>query len=164
MKTFFSIKHPKFKRKILFFLFFLPSFVLSEEFAFICNGKETKYIKGDHNSKRATFKAIGIQIFEVGMRLDGEWFDNNNDLTEDYRLERSYLNTNNKIIAQRKFSTSALIENNKIKTIKIDKVEVNFSSNNILWEHEFNRINITENKKEVIYAFKKTFEGICKKK
>ena len=98
------------------------------------------------------------------MRLDGEWFDNNNDLTEDYTLERSFLNVNDKINAQRKFSTSSFIENNKIQTIKIDKVEISFSNNNILWEHEFNRINTSENKKELIYAFKKSFRGICKGK
>jgi len=151
-------------KKLILLILFLPTFSFAVESKFLCSGEEIKSIKGDPSSQRAYKKVIGIQVFQEGMRLDGEWFDNNNDLTEDYTLERSFLNTNHKINAQRKFSTSAFIENNKIQTIKIDKVEISFSNNNILWEHEFNRINTTENKKEVIYAFKKSFRGICKGK
>lgn len=151
-------------KKLILLILFLPTFSLAVESKFLCSGEEIKSIKGDPSSQRAYKKVIGIQVFQEGMRLDGEWFDNNNDLTEDYTLERSFLNTNHKINAHRKFSTSSFIENNKIQTMKIDKVEISFSNNNILWEHEFNRINTTENKNEVIYAFKKSFRGICKGK
>lgn len=151
-------------KKLILFILLLPTFSFAVESKFLCSGEEIKSIKGDPRSQRAYKKVIGIQVFQEGMRLDGEWFDNNNDLTDDYTLERSFLNTNQKITAQRKFSTSAFIGNNKIQTIKIDKVEISFSNNNILWEHEFNRIDNTDNKNEVIYAFKKTFEGVCKEK
>ena len=150
-------------KKLTLLVLFLPTFSFAVEFKLLCSGDEIKSIKADSSSQRAYKKVIGIQVFQEGMRLDGEWFDNNNDLTDDYTLERSFLNANHKINAQRKFSTSAFIKNNKIQTIKIDNVEISFSNNNILWEHEFNRINTTENRKEVIYAFKKSFKGKCKK-
>lgn len=149
-------------KKIILLILLLPKFSFAVESNLLCSGEEVKSIKGDPGTQRAFKKVLGIQLYHDGMRLDGEWFDNNNDLTEDYLLERYYINTKDKINAQRKFLTNALIENNKIQITKIDKVEINFSNNNILWEHDFNRINITENKKDVIYAFRKSFKGICK--
>ena len=123
---------------------------------------ETKYLDGDLSSKEVTTKVIGIQLYEEGMRLDGEWFDNKSDLTEDYLLERSYVKSKDNIIAARNFSTNALIEGREIQTIKIDKVEINILANDIFWTHEFNRVykaNIEEN---TIYAFRKSFKGACK--
>ena len=158
----FSNFKKKIMKKIILLLLFVPIFSFSVESKFLCSGEEIKSIKGDLSTQRVFKKVIVIQVFQQGMRLDGNWFDNNNDIAEDYLLEKSYLNKKDKINAQKKFFTSALIEKNKIQTTQIDKVEINFNNNNILWEHEFNRINITENKKDVIYAFKKSFKGACK--
>ena len=89
--------------------------------------------------------------------------DNKTDLTEDYSLERNYIKTKDNINGTRNFITSALIENKNIQTIKIDKVEINELTRNILWRHDFNRIDITNDKVELIYAFRKIFTGNCKK-
>jgi len=151
-------------RKTLFFLLFLPFVVFAEEINFLCKGEETKYIEGDPSSKRVTTKVIGIQIYQVGMRLDGEWFDNKKDLTDDYLLEGTYTKTKNKISSAREFSTNSLIKNSKIQIIKIDKVEINTLTNNIYWGHEFNRKDISEEQVKAIYDFRKIFKGICKKK
>lgn len=151
------------KKLILLFLF-LPLFSFAIESKFLCSGEEIKSIKGVASSQRAYKKVIGIQVFKEGMRLNGEWFDNKNEFTDDYILKKSYLNTKDKIKGKRKFSTSSLIENKEIETIKNDKVEVNLINNNILWKHEYSRIKISGDIKEKIYEFKKDFEGICKRK
>ena len=96
------------------------------------------------------------------MRLDGEWFDNKSDLTEDYLLERSYVKSKDNIIAARNFSTNALIEDREIQTIKIDNVEINLLANDIFWTHEFNRVDKTNSQLNTIYAFRKSFKGACK--
>jgi hypothetical protein len=149
-------------KPILILLLLFPSLSFSDDFELLCKGEETKYLDGDPISKEVSTKVIGIQFYEVGMRLDGEWFDNKSDLTEDYLLERSYVKSKDNIIAARKFSTNASIEGREIQTIKIDKVEINILENDIFWTHEFNRIDKTNTEVKTIYAFRKSFKGACK--
>jgi hypothetical protein len=149
-------------KQVLISLLLFPSVIFADDFELLCKGEEAKYLDGDPNSKEVTTKVIGIQLYDVGMRLDGEWFDNNSDLTEDYLLERTYVKSKDKIIAARSFSTNALIAGREIKTIKIDKVEINILTNNILWTHEFNRVDKTNIDENTIYAFRKNFTGTCK--
>ena len=149
-------------KTILISLLLLPAVVFADDFELLCKGEETKYLDGDPSSKEVTTKVIGIQLYEEGMRLDGEWFDNKSDLTEDYLLERTYVKSKDKIISARNFSTNALIGGREIKTIKIDKVEINILTNNILWTHAFNRVDKTNIDENTIYAFRKNFTGICK--
>ena len=149
-------------KPILILLLLLPLLVFAHDFELLCKGEETKYLDGNPNSKEVTTKVIGIQLYERGMRLDGEWFDNKSDLTEDYLLERSYVKLKDNIIAAQKFSTNALIEGREIQTIKIDKVEINILENDIFWTHEFNRIDKTNTEVNTIYAFRKSFKGACK--
>ena len=149
-------------KQILISLLLIPSVVFADDFELLCKGEEIKYLDEDSSSKEVTTKVIGIQLYDEGMRLDGEWFDNKSDLTEDYLLERTYVKSKDKIIAARNFSTNALIAGREIKTIKIDKVEINILTNNILWAHEFNRVDKTNIDENTIYAFRKNFTGICK--
>ena len=149
-------------KPLLILLLLFPSLSFSDDFELLCKGEETKYLDGDPNSKEVSTKVIGIQLYEEGMRLDGEWFDNKSDLTEDYLLERSYVKSKDNIIAARKFSTNALIEGREIQTIKIDKVEINILENDIFWTHEFNRVDKKNTKAKTIYAFRKSFKGACK--
>ena len=149
-------------KPILILLLLFPSLSFSDDFELLCKGEETKYLDGDPTSKEVSTKVIGIQLYEEGMRLDGEWFDNKSDLTEDYLLERSYVKSKDNIIAARKFSTNALIEGREIQTIKIDKVEINILENDIFWTHEFNRVDKKNTKAKTIYAFRKSFKGACK--
>ena len=147
---------------LILLLLLLPLLGFADDFELLCKGEETKYLEEDPNSKEVTTKVIGIQLYEEGMRLDGEWFDNKSDLTEDYLLERSYVKSKDNIIAARKFSTNALIEGREIQTIKIDKVEINILENDIFWTHEFNRVDKKNTKAKTIYAFRKSFKGTCK--
>lgn len=149
-------------KSILILLLLLPLLGFADDFELLCKGEETKSLDGNPNSKEVTTKVIGIQLYEEGMRLDGEWFDNKSDLTEDYLLERSYVKTKDNITAARKFSTNALIEGREIQTIKIDNVEINILANNIFWTHEFNRVDKTNSQLNTIYAFRKSFKGACK--
>ena len=149
-------------KPILILLLLLPLLGFADDFELLCKGEETKYLDGEPNSKEVTIKVIGIQLYEKGMRLDGEWFDNKSDLTEDYLLERSYVKSKDNIIAARNFSTNALIEGREIQTIKIDNVEINILANNIFWTHEFNRLDKTNTEAKTIYAFRKSFKGACK--
>ena len=149
-------------KPILILLLLFPTVSIADNFELLCKGEETKYLDGDPGSKEVTIKVIGIQLYEEGMRLDGEWFDNKSDLTEDYLLERSYAKSKDNIIAARNFSTNALIEGREIQTIKIDKVEINILANDIFWMHEFNRVDKTNNEAKTIYAFRKNFQGKCK--
>ena len=149
-------------KPILILLLLLPLLVFAHDFELLCKGEETKYLDGNPNSKEVTTKVIGIQLYEEGMRLDGEWFDNKSDLTEDYLLERSYVKSKDNITAARNFSTNALIEGREIQTIKIDNVEVNILTNNIFWTHEFNRVDKTNSQLNTVYAFRKSFKGTCK--
>ena len=149
-------------KPILISLLLFPSVIFATDFELLCKGDETKYLDGDPNSKEVITKVIGIQLYEEAMRLDGEWFDNKSDLTEDYLLERSYAKSKDNIIAARNFSTNALIEGREIQTIKIDKVEINKLTNDIFWMHEFNRVDKTNNEARKIYAFRKNFTGTCK--
>ena len=149
-------------KPILILLLLFPSVGFSENFELLCKGEEAKYLDGDPSSKEVITKVIGIQLYEEGMRLDGEWFDNKSDLTEDYLLERSYVKSKDNIIAARNFSTNALIEGREIQTIKIDKEEINILANNIYWTHEFNRVDKTNTEVRTIYAFRKSFKGACK--
>ena len=148
-------------KTILISLLF-PSIGFANDFELLCKGEEAKYLEEDPNSKEVTTKVIGIQLYEEGMRLDGEWFDNKSDLTEDYLLERSYVKSKDNIIAARNFSTNALIEGREIQTIKIDNVEINLLANDIFWTHEFNRVDKTNLDEKAIYAFRKNFQGKCK--
>ena len=150
------------KKPILILLLLFPSVVFADNFELLCKGEETKYLDGDPSSKEVTTKVIGIQLYDEGMRLDGEWFDNKSDLTEDYLLERSYVKSKDNIIAARNFSTNALIEGREIQTIKIDNVEINLLANDIFWTHEFNRVDKTNSQLNTIYAFRKSFKGACK--
>ena len=149
-------------KPLLISLLLFPFVVIADDFELLCKGKETKYLDGDSSSKEVTTKVIGIQLYEEGMRLDGEWFDNKSDLTEDYLLERSYVKSKDNIIAARNFSTNALIEGREIQTIKIDNVEINLLANDIFWTHEFNRVDKTNSQLNTIYAFRKSFKGACK--
>ena len=149
-------------KPILILLLLFPLLSFSDDFELLCKGEETKYLDGEPNSKKVTIKVIGIQLYEEGMRLDGEWFDNKSDLTEDYLLERSYVKSKDNIIAARNFSTNALIEGREIQTIKIDNVEINLLANDIFWTHEFNRVDKTSAETNTIYAFRKNFQGKCK--
>ena len=117
---------------------------------------ELNTLMEDPNSKEVTTKVIGIQLYEEGMRLDGEWFDNKSDLTEDYLLERSYVKSKDNITAARNFSTNALIEGREIQTIKIDKVEINILTNDIFWTHEFNRVDKTNIEEKLFMLLEKT--------
>jgi len=148
--------------KLILILLLLPLLGFADDFELLCKGEETKYLDGNPNSKEVTIKVIGIQLYEEGMRLDGEWFDNNSDFTEDYLLDRSYVKSKDNIIAARNFSTNALIEGREIQTIKIDNVEINLLANDIFWTHEFNRVGKTNNEAKTIYAFRKSFKGACK--
>ena len=147
---------------ILILLLLLPSVGYVDDFELLCKGEETKYLDRNPNSKEVTTKVIGIQLYEESMRLDGEWFDNKSDFTEDYLLERSYVKKKDNIIAVRNFSTNALIEAREIQTIKIDKVEINILANDIFWTHEFNRVDNTDSQLNTIYAFRKSFKGVCR--
>ena len=149
-------------KQVLISLLLFPSVIFADDFELLCKGEEAKYLDEDPNSKEVTTKVIGIQLYEEGMRLDGEWFDNKSDLTEDYLLERSYVKSKDNIIAARNFSTNTLIDAREIQTIKIDNVEINILTNNILWTHEFNRVDKTNIDENTIYAFRKNFTGICK--
>ena len=149
-------------KTILALLFLVPSVTFSEDLKLLCKGEEAKYLEEDPNSKEVTIKVIGIQLYEEGMRLDGEWFDNKSDLTEDYSLERSYVKSKDNITGVRNFSTNALIKGRVIHTSKIDKVEINILTNDIFWTHEFNRVDKTNNEAKTIYAFRKNFQGKCK--
>ena len=148
-------------KPILILLLLFPSLSFSDDYELLCKGEETKYLDGDPISKEVSTKVIGIQLYEEGMRLDGEWFDNKSDLTEDYLLERSYVKSKINISAARKFSTNAFIEGREIQTIKIDKVEINILENDIFWTHEFNRVDKKNTKAKTIYAFRKSFKGAC---
>ena len=149
-------------KTILISLFLLPSLSLADNLELLCKGEEIKYLEDDPNSKRVITKVIGIQFYKGGMRLDGEWFDNNSDLTEDYLLEKSYVKSKDNISGTRNFSTNSLIEGRKIQIVKIDKVEINIPSNDIFWTYEFNRVDITKAEANVIYTFRKDFKGTCK--
>ena len=149
-------------KPILILLLLFPSLVIADNFELLCKGEETKYLDRNPNSKEVTTKVIGIQLYEESMRLDGEWFDNKSDFTEDYLLERSYVKKKDNIIAVRNFSTNALIEGREIQTIKIDKVEINILANDIFWTHEFNRVDNTDSQLNTIYAFRKSFKGVCR--
>lgn len=149
-------------KQILIPLLLFPSVVFADDFELLCKGEEIKYLDEDPSSKEVATKVIGIQLYKEGMRLDGEWFDNKSDLTEDYLLERSYVKSKDNIIGVRNFSTNALIEGRVIYTSKIDKVEINILTNNIFWTHEFNRVDKTNKEVKTIYAFRKNFQGKCK--
>ena len=149
-------------KQILILLLLFPSMIFGDDFELLCKGEETKYLEEDPSSKEVISKVIGIQLYEEGMRLDGEWFDNKSDLTEDYLLERSYVKSKDNIIGIRNFSTNALVEGQVIHTSKIDKVEINILTNDIFWMHEFNRVDKTNVEVNTIYAFRKNFQGKCK--
>ena len=149
-------------KTILALLFLVPSVTFAEDLKLLCKGEEAKYLEEDPGSKEVTTKVIGIQLYEEGMRINGEWFDNKSDLTEDYLLERSYVKSKDNITGVRNFSTNALIEGREIQTAKIDKVKINIITNDIFWTHEFNRIDKTNAEANTIYAFRKNFQGKCK--
>ena len=149
-------------KTILALLFLVPSVTFAEDLKLLCKGEEAKYLEEDPGSKEVTTKVIGIQLYEEGMRLNGEWFDNKSDLTEDYLLERSYVKSKDNITGVKNFSTNALIEGREIQTAKIDKVKINIITNDIFWTHEFNRIDKTNAEANTIYAFRKNFQGKCK--
>ena len=149
-------------KPILISLLLFPSLGFADDFELLCKGEETKYLEKDPSSKEVKIKVIGIQLYNQGMRLDGEWFDNKSDLTEDYLLETSYVKSINNITGAKNFSTNALIEGREIQTIKIDKVEINTLKNKIFWTHEFNRVDKTNSQLNTIYAFRKSFKGACK--
>ena len=149
-------------KPILILLLLLPLLGFADDFELLCKGEETKYLDGNPNSKEVITKVIGIQLYDEGMRLDGEWFDNKSDLTEDYSLVRSYVKSKDNITGVRNFSTNTLIEGRVIHTSKIDKVEINILTNDIFWTHEFNRVDKTNNEAKTIYAFRKNFQGKCK--
>jgi len=91
-------------KPILILLLLLPLLGFADDFELLCKGEETKYLDGNPNSKEVTTKVIGIQLYEEGMRLDGEWFDNKSDLTEDYLLERSYVKSKDILCSPKLFN------------------------------------------------------------
>ena len=147
--------------EILLILLLLPSLSLADNLKLLCKGEEIKYLEDDPNSKEVITKVIGIQLYEVGMRLNGVWFDNKSDLTEDYMLERSYVKSKDNIRGTRNFSTNSLIEGRKIQTVKVENVEINMLTNEVYWMHKFNRLEITGTGAD-IYTFRKYFEGSFK--
>ena len=149
-------------KTILISILLLPSLSLADDLKLLCKGEEIKYLEDDPNSKEVITKVIGIQLYEVGMRLDGVWFDNKSDFTEDYTLERSYVKSNDNIRGARNFSTNSFIEGRKIQTVKVDNVEINILTNEVHWMHKFNRLEITDSETDLINAFRKNFEGNCK--
>ena len=149
-------------KTILISILLLPSLSLADDLKLLCKGEEIKYLEDDPNSKEVITKVIGIQLYEVGMRLDGVWFDNKSDFTEDYMLKRSYVKSNDNIRGARNFSTNSFIEGRKIQTVKVDNVEINILTNEVHWMHKFNRLEITDSETDLIYAFRKNFEGNCK--
>jgi hypothetical protein len=149
-------------KTILISLLLLPSLSLADDLELLCKGEEIKYLQDDPSPKGVITKVIGIQLYKEGMRLDGKWFDNKSDLTEDYSLERNYVKSKDNISGARNFSTNSLIEGRKIQIVKIDKVEINIHSNDIFWTYEFNRVDITKAEANVIYTFRKDFKGTCK--
>ncbi len=150
------------KSILISLLLSFPSYAFADDLKLLCKGEETKYLEDDPNSKEVITKVIGIQLYEVGMRLDGVWFDNKSDFTEDYMLERSYVKSKDNIRGARNFSTNSFIEGRKIQTVKVDNVEINILSNEFYWMHKFNRLEITDSEKDIIYAFRKDFKGTCK--
>jgi len=149
-------------KTILISLLLLPSLSLADNLKLLCKGEEIKYLEDDPGSNEVITKVIRIQLYQEGMRLDGEWFDNKSDLTEDYLLKKNYVKSKNNISGARNFSTNSLIEGREIKTITNDKVKINILTNNIFWTHEFNRVDVTDSEANVIYAFRKNFKGTCK--
>ena len=149
-------------KTILISLILLPSLSFSDDLELLCKGEEIKYLQDDSSPKGVITKVIGIQLYKEGMRLDGKWFDNKSDFTEDYMLERSYIKSKDNISGTRNFSTNSLIEGRKIQTVKIDKVKINTLTNNIFWAHEFDRLDITNAETDIIYTFRKDFKGTCK--
>jgi hypothetical protein len=150
------------KSILISLLLSFPSYAFTDDLKLFCNGEETKYLEDDPNSKEVVTKVIRIQLYDVGMRLDGVWFDNKSDFKEDYILERSYVKSKDTITGARNFSTNSLIEGRKIQTVKVDNVEINMLTNEVYWIHEFNRLEITDTETDIIYAFRKDFEGNCK--
>ena len=149
-------------KTILISLLLLPLITLADNLNLLCKGEEIKYLEEDPSSKEVTTKVIGIQIYQEGMRLDGEWFDNKSDLTEDYLIERSYVKSKDNIMGARKFSTNSLIEGRQIQTVKVDNVEINILTNKIYWVHKFKRVDMTDSDANVIYAYRKYFRGTCR--
>ena len=149
-------------KTILISILLLPSLSLADDLKLLCKGEEIKYLEDDPNSKEVITKVIGIQLYEVGMRLDGVWFDNKSDFTEDYMLERSYIKSKDNISGTRNFSTNSFIEGRKIQTVKVDNVEINILTNEVYWMHKFNRLEIIGSETDLLYAFRKNFEGNCK--
>jgi len=60
-------------KPILILLLLFPSLLIADDFELLCKGEESKYLDGDPISKEISTKVIGIQLYEEGMRLDGEW-------------------------------------------------------------------------------------------
>ena len=150
------------KSILISLLLSFPLLTFADDLKLLCKGEETKYLEDDPNSKEVITKVIGIQLYEVGMRLDGVWFDNKSDFTEDYMLERSYVKSKDNIRGARNFSTNSFIEGRKIQTVKVDNVEINILSNEVYWMHKFNRLEITGTETDIIYAFRKNYKGTCK--
>ena len=132
------------KSILISLLLSFPSYAFADDLKLLCKGEETKYLEDDPNSKEVITKVIGIQLYDVGMRLDGVWFDNKSDFTEDYMLERSYVKSNDNIRGVRNFSTNSFIEGRKIQIVKVDNVEINMLTNEFYWMHKFNRLDIID--------------------
>jgi len=151
------------KKIILCLILLFPNIVVAQEFRLLCKGEEKKFTSDDKNSERFSKKIISAEVFENGMRIDGEWFDNNIDITDDYTLERSFSNTNGRIDGSRRFLTSSFIEGYKIQTTKIDIVKIDLINSKLNLNHEFNRRDVTGDKEEEFYSFEKSFNGTCRK-
>ena len=109
-------------KTILISLLLFPSMVFADDFELLCKGEELNTLRKIRSSKEVTTKVIGIQLYEEGMRLDGEWFDNKSDLTEDYLLERSYVKSKDNITGSQKLFNKCLnrgsSDSNNLKLIK----------------------------------------------
>jgi len=151
------------KKILLYLILLFPCIVVAQEFRLLCNGEEKKFTTDDKSSERISKKIISAEVFENGMRIDGEWFDNNIDITDDYNLERSFSKTNERIDGSRRFITSSFIEGYKIQTTKIDIVKIDLINSKLSLNHEFNRRDVTEDKEKEFYSFEKTFNGTCRK-
>lgn len=151
------------KKILLYLILLFPCIGVAQEFRLLCNGEEKKFTTDTKNSERISKKIISAEVFENGMRIDGEWFDNKIDITDDYTLERSFSKKNGSIDGSRRFITRSFIEDYKIQTTKIDIVKIDLINNKLNLNHEFNRRNVTGEKEKEFYSFEKLFNGTCRK-
>ena len=66
--------------RTLFLLYHLyPQLFSQKILSSYVNGEEINILKEIQVPKEVLKKVIGIQVYQKGMRVDGEWFDNKTD-------------------------------------------------------------------------------------